>query len=334
MIQITLCNIPSPTSLQSSNTGCSQLQDKKFQLIMVVYNSKHNHFLPPQLFIPFYIFMIISFFFSQLTKFSSAISFNYTYFSASNPNISYELSAYAEGQVIKLTTDKQAVVGQATVGRATYFIPMHLWDKASGNLTDFTTHFTFIIKSLNEQRYTDGLAFFLAPCDKQLPTVIKGGGLGLAFDDQETTPDANDFVAVEFDIYSNKAWDQLGEHVGIDINSMKSVVTLSWPNRLAIMEGQINEAWICYNPGSHNLSVIFTVYHRKNNKQYIEKRFLSQIIDLRNSLTEWVTFGFSVATEHTTTYTLGSREFSSSWETDDDMITNPEAPNQRKEKIF
>ena len=123
MIQITLCNIPSPTSLQSSNTGCSQLQDKKFQLIMVVYNLKHNHFLPPQLFIPFYIFMIISFFFSQLTKFSSAISFNYTYFSASNPNISYELSAYAECQVIKLTTDKQAVVDQATVGRATYFKP-------------------------------------------------------------------------------------------------------------------------------------------------------------------------------------------------------------------
>ena len=99
--------------------------------------------------------------------------------------------------------------------------------------------------------------------------MIKGGGLGLAFDDQETTPDANDFVAVEFDVYSNKAWDQLGEHVGIDINSMKSVVTLSWPNRLAIMEGQRNEAWICYNSSSHNLSVIFTVYHRKNNKQYI-----------------------------------------------------------------
>ncbi|KAK4600229.1 hypothetical protein RGQ29_010051 [Quercus rubra] len=216
---------------------------------MVVYNLKHNHFLPPQLFIPFYIFMIISFFFSQLTKFSSAISFNYTYFSASNPNISSQLSAYAEGKVIKLTTDKQAVVDQAT----------HLWDKASGNLTDFTTHFTFIIKSLNEQRYTDGLAFFLAPCDNFLRT--------------ETTPDANDFVAVEFDIYSNKAWDQLGEHVGIDINSTKSVVTLSWLNRLAIMEGQRNEAWICYNSSSHNLSVIFTVSYELRESP---ETFLSQ----------------------------------------------------------
>ena len=103
--------------------------------------------------------------------------------------------------------------------------------------------------------------------------------MGLAVDDQETTPDANDFVAVEFDIYSNKAWDQLGEHVGIDINSTKSVVTLSWLNRLAIMEGQRNEAWICYNSSSHNLSVIFTVYHRKNNKQYIESgSFLKLLI--------------------------------------------------------
>ena len=80
------------------------------------------------------------------------------------------------------------------------------------------------------------------------------------------------------------------------------------------------------------LSSLFII--EKNNKQYIEKWFLSQIIDLRNSLTEWVTFGFSVATEHNTTYTLCSWEFSSSWETDDDMITNPEAPNQRKKKIF
>jgi hypothetical protein len=40
---------------------------------------------------------------------------------------------------------------------------MHLWDKASGNLTDFTTNFSFVIDSQNNTNYGDGLAFFLAP---------------------------------------------------------------------------------------------------------------------------------------------------------------------------
>ena len=215
-------------------------------------------------------------FFSLLTPFTSAISFNFTTFSSTNSNISYDLSANAENQVIKLTDNMQAFAG-----RATYFRPMHLWVEASGNLTDFTTHFTFVINSSNfEPRYNDGgLAFFLAPNGSKLPVVKKSGGLGLAYDDQEENMDANHFFAVEFDIYQNNVWDPLREHVGIDINSTNSVVNLSWPSRTAIREGQINEAWISYNSSSFNLSVMFTVFNRSGN----ERRFLSYIIDLRIS---------------------------------------------------
>ncbi|KAA8536373.1 hypothetical protein F0562_028851 [Nyssa sinensis] len=48
-------------------------------------------------------------------------------------------------------------------GRATYKEPLHLWDKASGKLTDFDTSFSFIINSEGRQSYADGLAFFLVP---------------------------------------------------------------------------------------------------------------------------------------------------------------------------
>jgi hypothetical protein len=107
---------------------------------------------------------------------------------------------------------------------------MHLWDKASGNLTDFTTYFSFVINSQNsESTGGGGLAFFLAPNGSTIPNnVNQGAGLGLARDDQLLSSTDNPFVAVEFDIYSNQPWDSPGEHVGIDINSMKSVANVSW----------------------------------------------------------------------------------------------------------
>ena len=181
---------------------------------------------------------------------------------------------------------------------------------------------------------------FLAPNGTQLPNVTKGGGLGLAFDDQERNTDANHFVAVEFDIYKNKAWDPDGEHVGIDIKSMQSINTSSWPSKTAIRGGQFNEAWISYNSSSYNFSVVFTIFNRSGN----EIQFLSQIIDLRDVLPEWVSFGFLAAKGNTTTHILCSWDFSSSLEIDnnisnpidpvmDTSIPNP-APNPKKNGTF
>jgi hypothetical protein len=103
---------------------------------------------------------------------------------------------------------------------------MHLWDKASGNLTDFTTHFSFVIDSQNNTNYADGLAFFLAPSGSTIPDGSEGGSMGLARLNHSLNTTVNHFVAVEFDIYSNIEWDPPGVHVGIDINSMESVANV------------------------------------------------------------------------------------------------------------
>ena len=129
---------------------------------------------------------------------------------------------------------------------------MHLWDKASRKLKDFTTNFTFVIDSQNNANYGDGLAFFLVPNGSTLPVYNEGGFMGLARGDQALNSTDNPFVAVEFDIFSNP-WDPPGEHVGIDISSMKSVAYVSWQgSRISIMEGKINQARISYNSHSHN----------------------------------------------------------------------------------
>jgi hypothetical protein len=100
---------------------------------------------------------------------------------------------------------------------------MHLWDKASGNLTDFTTNFSFVIDSQNNTNYGDGLAFFLAPNGSMIPEDSGGGALGLASCGQELNSRDNPFVAVEFDIFFNQGLDLPGVHVGNDLISLKSV---------------------------------------------------------------------------------------------------------------
>jgi serine/threonine protein kinase len=250
---------------------------------------------------------------------TAAISFNITSFNFVDSPIRYE-RAFPEEQLLQLTGNKDNLVFQ--VGRATYFSPMHLWDKASGKLTDFTTNFSFVIDSQQKTSYGDGLAFFLAPNGSTIPNVTQGGAMGLTNDNEPLNSTDNPFVAVEFDIYSN-TWDPPGVHVGIDINSMLSVANVSLlGGNISIMGGRINEARINYNSSSHNLSVLFTGLI--NNATVW--RSLSYNIDLRDPLPEWVTFGFSAATGSSTAmHTIRTWDFSSTLE---DIVTKPRKNNR------
>jgi hypothetical protein len=213
---------------------------------------------------------------------------------------------------------------------------MHLWDKASGNLTDFTTHFSFVIDSQNNTNYADGLAFFLAPNGLTIPKDSAGGALGLASRDQVLNSTDNPFVAVEFDIFFNPDVDPPGVHVGIDINSIKSVANVSWLGaNISIFEGRTNEALISYN-STYDLSVLFTGLI--NNTTVWQS--LSYNIDLRDHLPEWVTIGFSATIgDFFAMHTIRTWNFTSTLE--DTNVTKPTvaespiprlnpAPNPRK----
>jgi hypothetical protein len=203
---------------------------------------------------------------------------------------------------------------------------MHLWDKTSRNLTDFTTDFSFVIDSrenTNITYYGDGLAFFLAPNGSTTTTDSDGGAMGLCRRNQTLNTTGNHFVAVEFDIFSNKEWDPPSVHVGIDINSMESVANVSWLGaNISITEGRTNEARITYNSSSHNLSVLFTGLI--NNATVWQS--LSYKIDLRDYLPEWVTFGFTAATgRDTAMHTIRTWNFTSTLE---DIVTKPRKSNR------
>lgn len=65
------------------------------------------------------------------------------------------------------------------VGQAIYAKGVPLWDPDTGKLTDFSTHFSFLIDTRGMNIYNNGLAFFLAPVGFEIPTNSAGGFLGL-----------------------------------------------------------------------------------------------------------------------------------------------------------
>ncbi|KAF7126527.1 hypothetical protein RHSIM_Rhsim11G0140700 [Rhododendron simsii] len=163
-------------------------------------------------------------------------------------------------------------------GKVTYKESLHLWDNSTStrNLTNFSTHFVFVIDSQRGTNFGDGLTFFLTPNGSNFAT---GLAMGLPID-PVTLVHTSPFVAVEFDTYKNRDLDpgRLDQaHVGIDVNSLNSSVTAVW--YCNITHGKKNEAWI------------------------------------REYLPEKVTFGFSASTGASfETHTIKSWDFNSSLE--------------------
>ncbi|KAJ0011000.1 hypothetical protein Pint_33482 [Pistacia integerrima] len=152
------------------------------------------------------------------------------------------------------------------IGRATYSQPMRLWHNATGRLTDFAIHFSFVIDSDNRTAYGDGYRLLSSAA---------------GFKDSNKRHQRREHL------------DPPGEHVGINIDSMRSVSNITWWDNATVMQ-----------------SVDFK-------------------IDLRLHLPELVTFGFSAATGNASAIqTINSWEFNSSLETDQN--SNSPSPSRSR----
>ncbi|KAK6135466.1 hypothetical protein DH2020_030791 [Rehmannia glutinosa] len=248
------------------------------------------------------------FFFFSLIPLTFSLSFNLSTIGPDHVGRAINVTgdAYISNQGIQVTPDERNMALVERAGRATYIEPLHLWDRASRNLTDFTTHFSFVIDSSGSNSYADGLAFFLAPNGSSIQSWSYGGSLGIGNGDIPANSSSNSFVAVEFDTFPN-GYDPSVPHVGIDVNSMRSVRTAIWQNNITL--GMQNDAWISYNASNTTLRVDFTGFSR--NRTWRDS--LSYEVDLRDYLPEYVSFGFSAATgDWFEKHNIKSWEFSSS----------------------
>ncbi|GFP86855.1 L-type lectin-domain containing receptor kinase ix.1 [Phtheirospermum japonicum] len=231
-------------------------------------------------------------------------------------------NAYITSEGIQVTTNDRNQAQGDRAGRATYIDPLHLWDRASRNLTDFTTRFSFVIDSGGSNNYGDGLAFFLAPNGSSIQPWSYGGSLGIGNSSGTLNSSQYSFVAVEFDTYRNSLFDPVSyaPHIGINVNSMRSLNTTTWRNNITL--GRLNNATISYSATSMLLRVDVTGF--SGNRTWIDS--ISHVVDLRNFLPEYVSFGFSAATGASfESHNVKSWDFNSSLE----INITPEEPENK-----
>ncbi|CAL1371892.1 unnamed protein product [Linum trigynum] len=254
----------------------------------------------------------IAILFATLPSLVHSVSFKFANFSPNMININFQGDSFSSNGVLQLTKNAVGESLRRSAGRATFRQVIPLWDFKTGELTDFTTHFTFTMKATNlTKRYGDGMTFFLAPEGSEIPANSTDGFLALFGPDTalNATRD-HQIVAVEFDSNRN-SWDPSDDHVGIDVNSIRSVESKQWNS--SIKDGRMANAWVNYNSTTKNLSVYLTY---AENPVYNGTSSLSYAVDLRQVLPEFVTVGFSASTGISTQiHNVFSWEFNSTLET-------------------
>ncbi|KAF7809412.1 L-type lectin-domain containing receptor kinase IX.1-like [Senna tora] len=240
-----------------------------------------------------------------------SISFNFPNFTPNMNAIHFQGDAFSSNDVLQLTKNQLDGPITSSTGRASYAEPLRLWDKSTGKLTDFTTHFSFVMKAVDPTHFGDGISFFLLPFDSQIPNGSTGGFLALFNSESAFNTSKNQIVAVEFDSFNN-TWDPTSDHVGINVNSIESVAFVRWKS--SIKDGRVANAWVDYNSSTKNLSVFLTY---ADNPVYVRNSSVSYVIDLREVLPEWVRVGFSAATgDWIEIHNIISWSFNSSLESD------------------
>ncbi|XP_019168936.1 PREDICTED: seed lectin-like [Ipomoea nil] len=249
--------------------------------------------------------------------YSSSLSFNLPNFGHGySKSIVLYGDAEFSNQAIQLTPFEGERAFKA--GRAMYVYRLHLWDKASGVLADFSTSFTFNINSDGNSSYGNGLAFFLADFSNPSDTSMTyGGGLGLM---NEALPvvSADRFVAVVFRTFSFQPLTNVSINVG---STLKYVNSMGWLND--ITSGVDNKAWITYSASTQILQV--NVTGTLGGKNWTHSLWYK--IDLRGYLSEQVCFGFSAATG-----SFFEKHTVRSWQFDSTSPPNTAPPREAKKK--
>ncbi|KAI8557118.1 hypothetical protein RHMOL_Rhmol05G0310200 [Rhododendron molle] len=204
---------------------------------------------------------------------------------------------------LRLTDKTQSVIGHAFYPHPIRF---HLNTSSSNpnkNISSFSTHFVFKIVPSGSNRGGHGLAFTVSPA-MEFPGAEAGHYLGIlsrANDDKSS----NHLFAVEFDTVSgfNATFEGEKNHVGVNINSMRSVVRhlasyyvdgSDLPEVMTLEGRDPIQAWVDYDGSNRVLNVMIAPISKlvKPIRPLISKA----IIDLSPVLLENMYVGFSAAT--------------------------------------
>ncbi|XP_044975618.1 probable L-type lectin-domain containing receptor kinase S.5 [Hordeum vulgare subsp. vulgare] len=214
----------------------------------------------------------------------SCLQFNYPSFDMTNKNdFSFSPgSAIANGSVriVPNTGNSGHQSGRVVYVKET----LKLWNRKRAVLTSFRTQFTLNILP------GEGMAFILTN-SPSLPRNSGGQWLGVCNNQTDGTP-TNRIVAVEFDTRKSYQDDLDGNHVGLDLNSIKSVYTYPLSNLSIILSsGSDVLVSIIYNSTSH--AFVLSVIQRNTSGSGGHNWRESWPVDLSRYLLDEIYLGFA-----------------------------------------
>ncbi|GJN32851.1 hypothetical protein PR202_gb21388 [Eleusine coracana subsp. coracana] len=177
----------------------------------------------------------------------------------------------------------------------------------------FSTTFVFAIFGPYPDRSTHGFAFFIAANRAVLSTAMTSKYLGLLNDNNDGNQ-SNHVFAVEFDtLFNTELFDPNGNHVGVDINSLKSHVTANAGyyddgtgqfRNLSLVNRKAMQAWVDYDGVATQLTVTMAPLGLARPK----KPLLQTTVNLSEVVQSTAYVGFSAATG-----ILFSRHYVAGW---------------------
>ncbi|KAG2289758.1 hypothetical protein Bca4012_029182 [Brassica carinata] len=177
--------------------------------------------------------------------------------------------------------------------------PIRFKDSPNASAFSFSTTFVFAIHSQIDILSGHGIAFTIAP-KPSLPDATASQYIGL-FNISNNGNDTNHVFAVELDtIRSTEFNDTDDNHVGIDINSLKSERAAHagwWDEKgeyknLSLISRKPMQVWVDYDGRSHKIDVRMAPF----NEDKPRKVLVSAVRDLSNVLLPDMYVGFSSAT--------------------------------------
>ncbi|KAI8525466.1 hypothetical protein RHMOL_Rhmol13G0232500 [Rhododendron molle] len=188
------------------------------------------------------------------------------------------------------------------VGRAFYQIPVRFYTSSSTltQVISFSTHFVIAIVPVIPNLSGHGMTFSISP-SMDFNKAVGSQYFGLLNSSDNGLP-SNHLLAIEFDTLSNPEFNDINDnHVGIDVNSLKSNVSATvtyYSNRerknrsLELASGSPMHVWIEYDGFENVLNV--TLAPIKSPKP--DQSLLSTHINLSSILLDFMYIGFTATT--------------------------------------
>lgn len=198
------------------------------------------------------------------------------------------------------------------IGHAFYNKPIQMLDKSTSlsskpNASSFSTCFVFQIVTPNSGQGGFGLAFTVSP-QPSFPGGKAEHYLGILNSTNDHKP-SNHLFAIEFDTVNgyNETSDSQGNHVGINVNSMKSkkVEPAAYYENgtkedFTLESGDPVQAWIDYDGVNRLVNVTICPMNKKNKLSFHfgkpSQPLLSLPLDLSPAFQETMYVGFSAST--------------------------------------